>query len=243
MQGSGHRLLEHALDILDYIGSSSKPVVFKKLKEAISLPKSTLNKLIHTLVYKGYLEKGQTGCYTIGIQCFKTGSAFRIIEPFWQRAKSIVEEVCKVCNETTHLAVLEGIYVVYIYKFDSTQPIRIYSREGRKIPAHTTAIGKALLSGYSDEEIYKLYPDAKLPVMTPNSIISIKELLDQLHEIRRISIAFESEESTPQVKCIAVPIRNSQGKPIAALSVAMGLSKKYRQLLNFWARDRQNIKI
>lgn len=127
MQGSGHRLLEYALDILDYIGSNSKPVVFRELKESISLPKSTLNKLIHTLVYKGYLEKGRTGCYTIGIQCFKTGSAFRVIEPFWQRAKPIVEEVCKVCNETIHLAVLEGIYVVYIYKFDSTQPIRIYS--------------------------------------------------------------------------------------------------------------------
>jgi DNA-binding IclR family transcriptional regulator len=235
MQRSDHRLLQNALEILNFVADSSEPVVFRNLQQAFPLPKSTISKLLLTMINSGYLERDSLGVYTIGVRCFKTGNSFRISNPFLHRAKDIVEGVCKACNETTHLAVLDGTDVVYIYKFDSAHPIRIYSAIGKRIPAHTTAIGKALLSGYTDEEIYALYPDAKLPIMTPNSITSIKELINQLHEIRKTSVAYESEESTPHVKCIAVPINNSENIPIAGLSLAVPIyrgSKNTKTIIN-----------
>jgi DNA-binding IclR family transcriptional regulator len=216
-----HRLLQNALEILDWVADSPEPTTSKKLREIFKFSKSTLYNLVYTLVNVGYLEKDALGRYTIGIRCFKTGNAFRVSNPFMVKAKEIVEELNMLSNETTHLAVLEGIDVVYIYKFDSTHAIRIYSQVGKKIPAHTTAIGKALLSGYSDDEIRRLYPEVKLPALTRNSITSVKVLIDQLREVRRTAIAYEQEESTPYVKCVAAPVMNSKEIPIAGISVAL----------------------
>jgi DNA-binding IclR family transcriptional regulator len=226
MLKSGHRLLQNALEILNFVADNPEPVTCRHLHEAFPLSKSTMYNLIQTMINSGYLEKDAAGQYSVGIRCFRTGSAFRVLNPFKRRAKEIVEGVCIACNETTHLAVLEGTDVVYIYKFDSTQAIRIYSQVGKKVPAHTTAIGKALLSGYSDDEIRSFYGTSKLPVLTPKSINSVKVLIEQLREVRRTSIAYEQEESTPYVKCIAVPIMNSNNFPIAAMSIALPIYRE-----------------
>jgi DNA-binding IclR family transcriptional regulator len=110
--------------------------------------------------------------------------------------------------------------VVYIYKFESAHALRVHSQVGKALPAHATALGKAMLSGYSDEEIYSFYGKAKLTVLTPKTITSLKIIIEQIHEIRRTSIAYDEEESTPNVKCVAVPIFDSNKKPVAGVSVS-----------------------
>lgn len=227
MQEKNHRLLQVSLEILTTIADSGEQVSFKEITTWFSLPKSTLHNLVQTLCNTGYLEKNEeTGKYAIGISCFQTGMAFRKANPFKKQARKIVENVSLSCNETTHFAVLERTDVVYIYKYDSTQSIRVYSEVGRKVPAHATAIGKALLSGYTDDQVRALYPSEELPALTAHSITSLDILLEQLREIRRNSIAFEHEESSPYVKCIAVPVLNSKGFPAAALSLALPIYRE-----------------
>ncbi|MDR2553765.1 MAG: IclR family transcriptional regulator [Treponema sp.] len=220
MSNKGHRLLQNALEILDYTADSPNPVLFREIQEMFDLPRSTIYNLLQTLLLTGYLEKDSAGRYSVGIRCFRTGSAFRVSNPFERRAKEIVEKINTACKETTHFAVLQGTDVVYVYKFDSVHALRIYSQVGKAIPAHTTAIGKAMLSGYSDEELRSFYGETKLASLTPRSITSFKLLLEQLNEIRRTSIAYEQEESTPNVKCVAVPVLNSVKIPVAGISVA-----------------------
>ena len=150
MQEKNHRLLQCALEMLNYVADCGQPVSFKELSDTFDFPKSTIHNLAQTMANLGYLQKNNgTGKYTIGIRCFQTGNAFRQSNLFLNMAKEIVERLCLESNETTHFAVLEGTEVIYMYKFDSNQPIRVHSQVGKKIPAHTTAIGKALLSGYS----------------------------------------------------------------------------------------------
>jgi DNA-binding IclR family transcriptional regulator len=81
-------------------------------------------------------------------------------------------------------------------------------------------LGKAMLSGYSDEEIYSFYGEIKLAVLTPKTITSLKVLMDQIREVRRTSIAYDEEESTPKVKCVAVPVFDANKKPVAGVSVS-----------------------
>ena len=62
------------------------------------------------------------------------------------------------CDETVHVAVLDGADVVYIAKVDSTHPVRMVSAVGRRLPAHCTAVGKVLLSGLGAEALDARYP-------------------------------------------------------------------------------------
>ncbi len=228
VQPKNHRLLEQSLRILEAVAASTEtPLTFKEICEKIPLPKSTVYHLAQTLASLNYLSRDEeSGRYSIGLKSFEIGNAYLSANPFYQKAKEIIEAVSVRCNETTHFAILNGTDVVYLFKFDSTQPIRIFSHVGKRMPAHTTAIGKALLSGFDDKTISELYPGGALPTLTPSTITSLEVLLRQIEEVRKTHLAYEKEESTPHVQCYAVPIMNKQGHAVAGVSISIPVFRK-----------------
>lgn len=86
------------------------------------------------------------------------------------------------------LGVLDQGNILYLEKVDSPQAIRLISRVGDRLPANATALGKALLSGLSDEEVRTLYA-AGLPRLTSHTVTELPQLLDQLAQIRSGALA------------------------------------------------------
>lgn len=222
-----HRLLQNALEILNYIAKESRFVSFKELCSFIDLPKSSVHNLVQTLCNMNYLLKKENyNEYGIGLNCFEVGNSYLTSNPFYSLAKQVLESMSVKSGETSHFGILDGTDVVYLYKFDSQQPLNIFSHIGKRIPAHAAAVGKALLTAYSDEEIKALYRDVKLQSLTPNTITDLDVLLEQIDEIRQLQFAYESEESTPYITCIATPIHNSAGNTVAAISISIPVFKK-----------------
>lgn len=216
-----HRLLQSALEIMEYISKQPKGVSFKEICTITDLPKSSTHNLVQTMCNLDFLQKKENyNEYRIGLKCFEVGNAYLSTNPFYSIAKEIVENVSVRCNQTSHFGILNGHDTIYLYKFDSNQPLRIASHTGKRIPAHATAIGKALLSGLSREQLLELYKDYPLQPMTEHTITSLEQLIIQIEEVRRTKTAYESEESSPYVRCIAVPIQNRIGNVIAAISVS-----------------------
>lgn len=228
MRQKNHRLLENSLKILEFIAQRPEEAVsFKEICDHIDLPKSTVYHLVQTLVNLDFCKKDEeTGKFTIGLKSFEVGNAYLSSNPFYVKAREIIEAVSIKCNETTHFAILNGTDVVYLFKFDSSEPLRIFSHVGKRMPAHATAIGKALLSGYDDETIRRLYPGNTLPLVTPNTIKSVDILIEQLKEVRKTGIAYEKEESSPYIQCYAVPITNRQGFPVAGVSMSIPIYRE-----------------
>lgn len=221
MDQKNHRLLQCALEIMEYIAKQPKGVSFKEICTITDLPKSSTHNLVQTMCNLDFLQKKENyNEYRIGLKCFEVGNAYLSTNPFYSVAKEIVENVSVRCNQTSHFGILNGHDTIYLYKFDSNQPLRIASHTGKRIPAHATAIGKALLSGFSREQLLELYKDYPLQPMTEHTITSLEQLIIQIEEVRRTQTAYESEESSPYVRCIAVPIQNRTGNVIAAVSVS-----------------------
>lgn len=206
--------------MLDIISNSPNGLTLSEIAETVSMPKSSLFPIAHTLENEGYLfYEAVSAKYTLGIKMFEIGnrflSQFDMVEYIKQQMNSIVS----ICKETCHFAIQSGSDVLYIHKVDSTEPIRMYSSIGKRIPAYGTGLGKALLCMYGITDLQKLYPDG-LKALTANTITDFKVLADQLKVIRETGIAYEKEESNQHIQCIAVPIMKD-GKPLIALSVAI----------------------
>ncbi|POT56890.1 hypothetical protein C3432_16035 [Citrobacter amalonaticus] len=92
---------------------------------------------------------------------------------------------------------------------------------GNHLPAHCTAVGKVLLSQYSDEDIRQLYGEMPLEKMTVDSISTLPMLLAELREVRQQGYAIEQREANERAACIALPIFSSAGKMVAAFSVTV----------------------
>ena len=216
-----HRATARVLDILERLAGSEDGLTLTELAQVLGAPKSSLFPIVHTLEERRYLRQNRgTGRYTVGPGALVLGEAFAAdggLEPIVQVMKNVVSQ----CQETCQLGLLDRGNVLYVEKVDSTEAIRMISWVGNRLPANATAIGKALLSGLTDEEIRILYAGG-LTQLTDRTVTDIEGLLTQLEAVRSNGIATEREESTPQLACWAVPLRRRQ-KVFAALSVSVPL--------------------
>jgi len=100
-----------------------------------------------------------------------------------------------------------------------------YSRIGKRIPLHSTAVGKEMLAFQSPEEIERLLKDYQFTQHTANTITDKEILLRELKKVRQQGYAVDNQENEQGVRCIAVPIRNFDNKVIAAISISTLVSR------------------
>jgi IclR family KDG regulon transcriptional repressor len=213
-----------ALDILELFldgdGTLSAPDIVRKLQ----LPRTTVHELVTTLAARSYIVQvpGQPGRYRLGVRPYQLGSRYAEQLDLAAEGQQVARSVAETCDETVHVAILEGTDVIYIAKVDSTHAVRMVSAAGRRLPAHCTSVGKMLLASLPEPELTARIPDdTELAAMTPNSITDPAALRETLAEIRQRGLAVESRESNPDVSCVAAPVRDRTGQVVAALSISV----------------------
>lgn len=195
-----------------------------EIGKRLGLPRTTVHEILGTLVDRGYLTvaPGQPNRYRLGIRLFQLGGRFAEQLDLAREAQTVAAQVAAECDETVHVAVLDGTDVIYIAKVDSTHSVRMVSALGRRLPAHCTAVGKMLLSCLRPQDLAARLPaDDTLTAMTPQSITSAAALRAQLAEIRARGLAFDDCESNDAVHCVAAPVRDHTGAVIAAMSISV----------------------
>ncbi|WP_329188029.1 IclR family transcriptional regulator [Actinacidiphila glaucinigra] len=223
-----------ALDILELFlegdGSMSAPEITRRL----GLPRTTVHELVTTLAARNYLvsQPGQAGRYRLGVRTYQLGSRYAEQLDLAAEGQQVARSVAETCDETVHVAVLEGTDVIYIAKVDSTHAVRMVSAAGRRLPAHCTSVGKMLLASLPPDDLDERLPgDGPLPAMTEHSITSAGELRRQLDAVRERGVAVERRESNPDVSCVAAPVRDSVGRVVAALSISVPMIR--------WSEERR----
>ncbi|MER5207568.1 IclR family transcriptional regulator [Streptomyces sp. NPDC002825] len=213
-----------ALDILELFldgdGTLSTPEIVRRLQ----LPRTTVHELVTTLAARSYLVPvpDQPGRYRLGVRPYQLGSRYAEQLDLAAEGGQVARAVAETCDETVHVAILEGTDVIYIAKVDSTHAVRMVSAAGRRLPAHCTSVGKMLLASLPEDELAARIPDgAELVAMTPNSLTEPGALREALAEVRRRGVALESRESNPDVSCVAAPVRDRSGRVVAALSISV----------------------
>lgn len=212
-----------ALDILELF-LDGETLSAPEITTRLGLPRTTVHELVHTLVDRHYLtvSPDRAGGYRLGMRVFQLGGVFAGQLDLAREGQAVAGEVAALCDETVHVAVLEGTEVVYVAKVDSTQPVRMVSAVGRRLPAHCTAVGKMLLAMQPPAALAARYPGrVPLPAMTPSSITSLAALKRHLAEVREAGLAYERCESNDAVACVAAPVRDHEGEVVAAMSISV----------------------
>ncbi|MDI3403860.1 IclR family transcriptional regulator [Streptomyces cavernicola] len=223
-----------ALDIMELFlegdGTLSAPDIVRKL----GLPRTTVHELVTTLAARSYLVPvpEAPGRYRLGVRNHQLGSRYAEKLDLAAEGRRVAQEVAETCDETVHMAILEDVDVIYIAKVDSTHAVRMVSANGRRLPAHCTAVGKMLLAALPEEELEaRLEECGELVALTPNSVTGFDELRAELATVRNRGAAVEHREANPDVSCVAAPVRDSSGAVVAALSISVPMVR--------WSEDRE----
>ncbi len=219
MAGSTIQSIERAFDVLEYFNINNKEVGVTELSKKININKSTLHGIMKTLVQRNYLKQNENNKYMLGTKLLELGVLVQKHFQVTDIPKKYLKDLVNKHKETVHVAVLEGNEVVFIDKLESSQSIRMVSEIGKRLPAHSTALGKVLLAHLPDKE-KKQFTKKKLKKVTFKTITDPDQLLEELDKIKEKGYAFDDEEVIKGVRCVSAPIRNHSGEVVAALSIS-----------------------
>ena len=211
--------IQRALDILNLFKERGN-LSFKDIQESLRFNKTTLYRVLSTLVDNQYLKRDEKGKYAPGLNLFILGNRISKEHLLITVATPHMESISQRFGLTAHLGIIEGAEVIVLQKTDPDRLIKMVCNVGGAIPAHCTSQGKLLLAYASKETVQKVIDTHGLPRYTPHSICTTEGLMAELERVRTQGWSLDNAEHEKNIRCVAVPIFNESGKMEAALSSA-----------------------
>ena len=187
-----------------------------QLSARSGLPLTTIHRLTGTLVGLGYLRQHSAKQYTLGPRLIHLGEGAGRLIATW--ATPHLAMLVDTLGETANLAMLDGDEIVYVAQAPSRHSMRMFTEVGRRVPAHCTAVGKALIAQLPAETVEGIVRRRGMPAQTTNTITTQQELADELVAVRRQGFAMDDEEQEIGVQCVAVAL--AEGTPPLAVSIS-----------------------
>ena len=208
--------------ILESFTHGETELTAAEISRKVGLPKSTVHYILMSLIRSRLLTKNENnGKYTVSPKLFEIGSVYIKNMGIVRIAEPVVKTLNELTNEAVTIGVLNNDSMTRVLREESQQPLRVVAPIGQSVPAYASAMGKALLSELPNEEIDNLYPNERLTKVTKNTIRTKTELKLELEDIRNTGIGFNRGGADEGVEGIAHVIRNSSGKAIAAIAIAL----------------------
>ncbi len=215
------RVLDRAVSVLKTL-SDGKPRTLTELSRELEINSSTTFRLLAALRSHNLVQsEDSTGQYRLGLACLELSKAYHIGDEIRQAALPEMESLRNETKETVHLGVLDDMEIVYLEKLEGLYAIGLMSsRVGRRAPAYSTGLGKALMAytppGFIQDKLAQL----NLNKFTDTTITDEDELVEHLKRVRSRGYALDQGEHEQEVRCVAAPIFDQYGETVAAISVS-----------------------
>jgi len=195
-----------------------------EISVGLSMDKTTVYRLLSTMKGIGYISQNAAD------QRYRLSPKFaNLTEPapdhqnLIEMAHPYLEELIGLTDEAVSLAFLSGADVIYVDHIDSQHAIKVNAKVGGQYPAHTVGIGKAIMAYLPSKQVEALYKDREMAVRTPNTISSLTALQAELAKVKKRGYAVDNEECSPGLFCLAAPIFDASGFPVAGISTGFPL--------------------
>jgi DNA-binding IclR family transcriptional regulator len=220
-----------SLDLLELISDNKKEMGITEISKELHMGISTVHRILTTLKCRGYIiQNQQTLKYALGIKLFILGCKVQSTMNLVNLVTPFLQKLSKKTNEGINFAILEDREAVCLSKIESPEVLRTDIKIGARLPAHCTAVGKAILAFLPEGKLTMLYgkDNKNLNAPTINSISSVMELKKCLEKIKKDGYATDKEEFQIGINCLGVPILNNEGISIAGISVT-GPSSRFNR--------------
>ncbi len=204
----GVQSLGRAFDVLELMAAAGGEVGLSRLAEESGLPGPTIHRIVRTLVARGYVLQMPSRRYTLGPRLIGLGAGARVAVEAW--ASPALAALAEETGETANLAMLDVDRVVYVAQVASTRhTVRMFTEVGRRVHAHCTGVGKALLAELPDDDVRRMLVAAGMPPTTAHTITTVEAMLEELARVREVGYAVDDGEQELGVRCVAVAVNAS----------------------------------
>ncbi len=213
--------LDRALAIFEHLSASKNGMTLQELVQSTGLPRSSIHCLLLTLQRHGYVHRnGRTSRYMFGLKIFSLANAALSGVKLREQAAPFLVPVVRKTGLTTHLAIREQHEIVLISKYENPGTFRLATWLGKRMEAHCTGLGKAMIAHMPEAELEQMIRSRGLPRHNESTIVSVTRLKAELARIRKQGFALDDEEDEVGLRCIGAPVFDDTGRAVAAVSIA-----------------------
>lgn len=211
-----------AFAVLQAFGPDASELVLADVARAAGMDNATAFRLLNTLVMLGYVEKvPDTRRFRLTLKCLDLGFSAIARSDLRSLGRPLLRAIVNERVEAASIGVLDRHEVVYIERIQAgLERLAVDVRVGNRVPAYSSALGRAILSRMPREACRQVLEMAPPRRLTDRTLVDINQILDEIHHAAELGYALSEQETVTGLRVIAAPVTDVDGVPIAAVSAA-----------------------
>lgn len=181
---------------------------------------STAYRLLSSLVFRGFAAQDRDRRYHLGPVLSQRSAEPLTLSSLRALAHPVLEMLHDDVGETVQLMVLRRRNIRFLDGIECELPLRVGVRIGDEMPAHTSSGGKAILASLTNAELDRLYEEG-MPAWRTARYTDVPSLKRHLARVRKAGYGINHDETERGVSGVGVVVRDGQGRPVCALTVAV----------------------
>ncbi len=200
----GIQSVGRAFKILETLAGAGGALSLSELAAALGWPAASVHRFVRTLVALDYVRQDSARRYALGPGLIVLGDSAARQFGIW--ASPVLAGLVDTIGESANMAILEGAHALYVAQVAGRHAMRMFTEVGRRVPLHSTGVGKALLAQLPEGEAAAVLRMAGMPTITGNTVTQPDVLVRELSAGRALGYQTDTGEQELGVSCVAVPV-------------------------------------
>ena len=211
--------LGRGLSVIRAFARQRNRMTLAEISKLVDLPRATVRRCLLTLNALGYIEA--TGKYfRLTPQVLTLSQAYFSSSPLPYVAQPNIERVSESVGESCSISVLTGDEIVYVARSSRKRQASIHREVGVNLPAYCTSMGRVLLANLSPEALNIYFSRVELKKFNHKTVTDETTLRKIFAQIRENDYCVIDGELEPDLRAIAIPVRDNTGQVVAAMNVS-----------------------
>jgi DNA-binding IclR family transcriptional regulator len=213
--------LRRGLSLLRLFSRDRRVVTLPEIVRELGVPRATAFRLAHTLEADGYLQRApHSNAFQLGLNVLSLGFEYLGSMDLLDIARPALEDLRDRLDLSVHMGVRDGTDIVYVLSLPSQHRLRSNVSVGTRSPAHANSIGRATLFDLTLEELRALYRGVRMERFSEQTPTTVDALYQRIAEERQLGFVSWRSAIIPGIATVSAPIRDAEGRIVAALNIS-----------------------
>jgi IclR family pca regulon transcriptional regulator len=213
--------LARGLAVIQAFSMEKRQQTISQLSVKTGLSRAAVRRCLYTLSKLGFAGSDDSRHFFLQPRILSLGHSYISSMPLAASAQPVMRHLSEILHESCSIATLDGIDVVYVARINVTRIMSIDLVVGSRLPAFCTSMGRVLLANLPPAELESFFERVQFTSFTEKTIVSAEKLRQALRLVLRNGYSLVDQELEIGLRSMAVPIRNPNGKVVAALNVGV----------------------
>lgn len=216
--------LERGIAVIRSFSAEAPRQTLSDVARTTGLTRATCRRLLLTLTELGY-ARSDGRHFELTPAVLDIGYSYLASMRLDEIAQPYIEQLSERLGESSSVSVLDDTDIVYIARVPTKRIMNVAIGLGSRFPAFQTSMGRALLAELTDQQILDVFSRSSRERVTERTVSDGRALLDAIDVVRRDGWSLLDQELETGVRSVAAPVRDGQGRAVAAINVSTAASR------------------